>query len=88
MGGHLDRVGRSLGAAVTSYNQAVGSLESRVLVTARKFTDLEVTDAELVSPRPVESAPRSPTALELVEDDRSGVAGGAPSLGVASEEPA
>jgi DNA recombination protein RmuC len=88
MGTHLDRVGRSLGAAVTSYNQAIGSLENRVLVSARKFTELEVTDAELVSPRPVESSPRPPTALELVEDDRSGVVGGVSALGVASEEPA
>ena len=88
MGGHLDRVGRSLGAAVASYNQAIGSLESRVLVSARKFTDLEVTEVELASPRPVDTTPRSPTALELVEDDRSGVVGGMPSLGVASEEPA
>jgi DNA recombination protein RmuC len=88
MGGHLDRVGRSLGAAVASYNQAIGSLESRVLVSARKFTDLDVTDAELEGPRPVDTTPRSPTALELVEDDRSGVVGGVASLGVASDEPA
>jgi DNA recombination protein RmuC len=87
LSGHLDKVGRSLGAAVTSYNQAVGSLESRVLVSARKFTELDVTDDELAGPRPVEIAPRTPTALELVEDERSGV-GGAPALGVASEEPA
>ena len=96
MGSHLDKVGRSLGAAVASYNQAIGSLESRVLVAARKFNELEVTDAELASPRPVDTTPRGPTALELVEDDRSGVAGGTAgdlaggvaSLGVASEEPA
>ena len=88
LGGHLDKVGRSLGAAVTSYNHAVGSLESRVLVTARRFHDLDVTDAELAPPRPVDEAPRSPTALELVEDDRSGVIGGLPPLGVASEKPA
>ena len=88
MGGHLDKVGRSLGAAVTSYNQAIGSLENRVLVSARKFTDLDVTDAELESPRPVETSPRPPTATELVEDDRSGVVGALPALGVASEEPA
>lgn len=75
MSGHLDRVGRSLGAAVTSYNQAVGSLESRVLVSARRLAELEVTDEELEPPRPVEAAPRTPSLEELVEDHRTGVDG-------------
>ncbi|MGH9339940.1 MAG: DNA recombination protein RmuC [Acidobacteriota bacterium] len=38
---HWLRVGRSLGTAVQNYNRATGSLESRVLVTARKFKELE-----------------------------------------------
>jgi DNA recombination protein RmuC len=88
LGGHLDKVGRSLTSAVSSYNQAVGSLESRVLVSARRFSELEVTDAELVAPRPVDAVPRPPTALELVEDARAGAAPGAPTVGVASEESA
>ncbi|WP_370194736.1 DNA recombination protein RmuC, partial [Nocardioides sp.] len=51
---HLDNVGRSLNAAVGHYNQAMGSLESRVLVSARRFTELSVTDEDLPAPRTVE----------------------------------
>ncbi|PUA83044.1 DNA recombination protein RmuC [Nocardioides currus] len=69
LGAHLDKLGRSLGAAVTAYNAGVGSLEGRVLVTARRFTDLGVTTDELAAPRQVEEAPRSLSAPELDHDD-------------------
>jgi len=60
MTGHLSDVGSKLGKAVESYNKAVGSFESRVLVSARKFRDLQTagTEQEIDSASPVENAPR------------------------------
>ncbi len=69
MAGHLDRVGRSLGASVAAYNQAMGSLEGRVLVSARRFAELGVTSEALDAPRQVEAVPRSPAAPELTALD-------------------
>jgi DNA recombination protein RmuC len=40
--GHLRTVGKELGSSVKAYNQAVGSLEHRVLPSARRFTELGV----------------------------------------------
>jgi len=65
--GHVDRLGRSLDGAVRGYNEAVSSLESRVLVSARRMSALQVSDAPLASPRLVESTTRSMTAPELVD---------------------
>ena len=67
MGGHLDKLGRSLSGAVGAYNKAVGSLETRVLVSARKFSDLEVAEHELEAPAPVTETTRPLTAGELLE---------------------
>ncbi len=65
LGEHVDKVGRSLGSAVVAYNRAVGSLENRVLVTARQFADVGLVDEPLVAPLPVEVAARPLTAHEL-----------------------
>ena len=76
MAAHLDRVGRSLNASVVAYNQAMGSLEGRVLVSARRFADLGVTSEPLAEPRQVETVPRSLAAPELAAlDDVTGAAG-------------
>ncbi|WP_027659274.1 DNA recombination protein RmuC [Salinispora fenicalii] len=65
LGEHVGRLGSALGGAVSAYNRAVGSLESRVLVSARKLAELGVSDEELAPPAQVELAPRQPQAPEL-----------------------
>ncbi len=58
--GHLDKVGRSLGVSVDSFNRAVGSLERKVLPGARKFVDLGVQSGKsLDSAAPVDTEPRT-----------------------------
>ena len=68
MGGHLDRLGKALTNAVGSYNKAIGSLETRVLVSARRFQELAVSDEELTTPKPVSDAARPLTAAELMDE--------------------
>ena len=68
---HADKLGRSITSTVKDYNVFLSSLESRVLVTARKLNDLDETQlgtSEIVSPAPLESAPDSITASELQKD--------------------
>ena len=68
MGDHLVKLGKSLTNAVDSYNKTVGSIESRVLVSARKFKELSVTGAKgahLEEILPVEQTPRLLSAPEL-----------------------
>ena len=77
---HLDRVGRSLNTAVGHFNQAVGSYDSRVLVSARRFAELSVVDGDLATPRQVESTSRStgsgePGSMELRAVDRRAASG-------------
>ena len=66
LGRHVDQLGRALTRAVSTYNQMVGSLESRVLVSARKLNELGVVDAELPPPTAVEETARALAAPELV----------------------
>lgn len=70
MGSHLDKLGRSLNAAVGSFNSTVGTLEGRVLVSARRLSELSVidpaTDGELPEPEQILAATRTLTAEELM----------------------
>jgi DNA recombination protein RmuC len=67
MAGYLSDVGQRLGKAVESYNRAIGSLESRVMVTARKFRDLHVgtEQPELEVLEPVEASSRVLTMPQI-----------------------
>ncbi len=66
MGSHFARMGGQLSKTVDQYNQTVASLESRVLVSARKLTELQVSDAELAPAEQITSVPRRLQAPELV----------------------
>ena len=64
--GHLGRVGRSLDSSVSAYNSAVGSLEERLLVSARRLASLDIADAALTEPAPVTATTRRLSAHELL----------------------
>ena len=66
LGKHVDSLGKALTNAVSAYNRAIGSLESRVLVSARKLSELGVVDAELSAPQPVEETVRALSASDMI----------------------
>lgn len=78
MGGHAASVGKALDAAVGRYNQFVGSLESQVMVSARRFEDLKVDHEgkDLPDLSPVESAPRTLSRPELLKSPETGASKG------------
>jgi DNA recombination protein RmuC len=66
---HLQKVSRSLGNAVDSFNAAVGSIERNVIPQARKFTELGVATEPLASPDPIEQLVRTPSNPKTLEAD-------------------
>ncbi len=74
MSRHFSNVGMRLGRAVESYNKAVGSLETRVLVTARRFEVLESSTpgAEIQSPSQIEAVTRELQSPEMDADVSDG----------------
>lgn len=75
LAGHWSKVGKNLTQAVDAYNKATGSLEGRVLSSARKFRDLKATaeDRELPALDPVELSPRLLQAEELIGNNSADV---------------
>jgi len=72
MAEHLDNLGRNIDKCVSTYNQAIGSLERRVLVSARKFGQLGIRKrdgAEIPYVNSVEKATRQITFSESDEDE-------------------
>ncbi len=66
-GKHFAKLGRGLDGAVGAYNEAVSSLETRLLVTARKLEGHEIGDG-LPAVEPIERQARQLQALELSDD--------------------
>lgn len=67
MAGYLDELRRGLERSVDAYNKTVGSLESRVLTTARRFKELGAASGdEIPQVDVVERTPRAPQAPELM----------------------
>ena len=83
----VDQLGKALTSAVTAYNKTVGSLETRVLVSARRLHDLGIVDTDQEAPRLVEETTRALSAPELTAMAASGPAA-TPELAAAPEHPA
>jgi len=66
MADHFRNVGKGLDKAVESYNQAVGSLETRVLVSARRFSEYGADTSKVIPDiDPVEKDTRALQTAEM-----------------------
>lgn len=65
---HTDDLRRAIERTVDSYNKLTGALESRVLVSARRFPGIDATKLDATAtPTAIESSPRRLTAPEFIE---------------------
>lgn len=65
LAGHFDDIKKGLDKTIESYNKAVGSIEGRMMVTARKFRDLGAAGDEEIGM--MECVTKVPRTLEIVE---------------------
>jgi DNA recombination protein RmuC len=71
---HADDLRRAIERTVDSYNRFAGSLETRVLVSARKFPGIDATKLDAVSePAVIDKSPRRLTAPELLDETLDGI---------------
>jgi len=71
LAGHFDSLRKGLDSAVDAYNKAVGSLESRVLVSARRFKELGVSKGEDIPQlEPVDRTTRKLQSQDFLAQDR------------------
>jgi DNA recombination protein RmuC len=68
LGNRFDKLGRALRSSVNAYNETIATVEGTVLVRARKFRDLKVSEKELPGPTQISEPVRQIQAAELVED--------------------
>ena len=88
LGQHMDRVGKALTGAVAAYNQTVGSLETRVLTSARRLAQLGLVEDTQEAPRIVEETTRLLSAPELTASVVPAPAAGAAPAELTSAAPA
>lgn len=62
---HFDNIGTNLEKAIGAYNKAVGSMESRILPSVRKFKELGVTGADEIPV--IEQIDQKPRSLNIIE---------------------
>lgn len=67
---HLNKLGKSLESSVKHYNNSVGSFDTRILPSARKFKEMGISAGkEVEQPQKIETAPRQPDALQFELED-------------------
>jgi len=73
LSGHWSELGDRLGRAVDAYNRSTSTLESRVIVSTRRFKDLKVgaCDSEIVPLKQIEVMPRVVQVEELIPSNLS-----------------
>jgi DNA recombination protein RmuC len=68
LGNRFDKLGRALRSSVNAYNETIATVEGTVLVRARKFRDLKVSEKDLPRPSQIDEPVRQIQAAELIED--------------------